>query len=88
MDEDEQNALADRMATAFLADDHYRESQASIQALVRLSRGRGRCCAAGGTVWQPLLEGCWQGKGSMAAAMLRFLQLHCVAAAVRGRSPQ
>lgn len=34
MDEDEQNALADRMATAFLADDHYRESQASIQALM------------------------------------------------------
>ena len=34
MDEDEQNQLADRMAAAFLADNQYRETQESIQALV------------------------------------------------------
>ncbi|PRW60758.1 putative histone H2A variant 3 [Chlorella sorokiniana] len=34
MDEDEQNLLADRMAAAFLADDQYRETQSSVQALM------------------------------------------------------
>lgn len=49
MDEDEQNMLADRMAAAFLADDQYRERQASIESLVSLlvcSGGGGYRCAA------------------------------------------